>query len=194
VQRRSSAILIPLSLALFLAMGTLWMLSFFWYASVTNVPPFNHPSANRSYSVYLHAGMIEFTTWTVRWKNSRPKAQSSWQLTAWHAKFVLRDLQSEFLMGLPKFRWRAGTMPLRKGFLAEEHLWISYAYPTLLFALAPLAWLRRFARQRAAKRAGHCQGCGYDLRASPQRCPECGAIPASQVAAIASRIHPHPTG
>ena len=47
-------------------------------------------------------------------------------------------------------------------------------FPAILFALLPAA--RLYRRVRPHHTSGHCLACGYDLRATSGRCPECGGV------------------
>jgi hypothetical protein len=79
----------------------------------------------------------------------------------------------------------------RIGFGTEESLsgprcWYALWCPTWFIAVltgsaaSSLGMISMRLRRRSARvLAGLCSRCGYDLRATPDRCPECGAIPTS---------------
>src|SRR5688572_20843842 len=67
------------------------------------------------------------------------------------------------------FAYYVGPTPASPRHLTV-HLWL----PTLLFAVAPTLVLVRWVRRRGAN--GLCPVCDYDLRATPDRCPECGTV------------------
>ena len=61
------------------------------------------------------------------------------------------------------------------------YLGMNWAVPFVIFAAPPALAAVSFVRRRRRRKAGMCRECGYDLRASSDRCPECGTaiVPAS---------------
>jgi hypothetical protein len=53
---------------------------------------------------------------------------------------------------------------------------------TVLFGAMPAITLYRFVRGRRRRDEGLCRVCGYDLRATSDRCPECGTPLTTQTA------------
>jgi len=65
---------------------------------------------------------------------------------------------------------------------------ISVHYWAIVCALAliPGLWIVRRLRRRKRMAANTCPVCGYDMRATPQRCPECGTAGRAQALPPAS--------
>jgi hypothetical protein len=99
------------------------------------------------------------TTWTSRpgrYINLGPAAKVDW-----------RFHQFMSLSGTTK------GVPQRFSQLMAPHWSLA-----LLFGMLPAVWAVVWLRRRRRFGAGRCSACGYDLRATPERCPECGTVSA----------------
>jgi hypothetical protein len=76
--------------------------------------------------------------------------------------------------GFPRFFVRRERHPTVHGYADETRLMVPFWAVVLPLLVVPVVsgWGVVRRRQRAA--CGCCGKCGYDLRASPERCPECG--------------------
>jgi len=73
------------------------------------------------------------------------------------------------------FGWRESRFPDYRNYIVWVPHWFLVATCALV---AALSWRWGRSRQRASLRCqGRCVSCGYDLRMTPDRCPECGAMP-----------------
>jgi hypothetical protein len=61
---------------------------------------------------------------------------------------------------------------------------IPYWFLTVFFGAYPIGRICLSLRRRQRFNLGKCEACGYDLRATPGRCPECGTAPSRPAISI----------
>jgi hypothetical protein len=84
----------------------------------------------------------------------------------------------------PTNRWERLGFDLDDETYSDNDGWariyiVGFPYWLILIVTAALpAWMVLLANgKHRKKKSGRCPACGYDLRATPNRCPECGAVP-----------------
>jgi len=81
-------------------------------------------------------------------------------------------------------KWGVITSP-DDGFIYGYVKTLSFRMGWLLLFSSPLVFgsliVASRRRQKLQKESGICAKCGFDLRATPHRCPECGTIPSKDV-------------
>jgi hypothetical protein len=97
------------------------------------------------------------------------------QLTYWRVGMICLAAEGKMDASLCN---RMGFLALvgRRSLILMFPHWAALAITMLL----PLFWGRRILRRRLLETGRLCV-CGYDLRATPDRCPECGKIPETAV-------------
>jgi tRNA(Ile2) C34 agmatinyltransferase TiaS len=171
VRRRLLNLLTALSLLLCMAVVALWVRSY-WYGEYFAV---QDSSAGTAWGAFSGRFMIERTRAIAPY--SYPPITG-----VEHHRIVPMDLDTVAPPAMASdrggygFRFMAVRKPEETRSILVFPCWVVAATASLL----PIRWVvgfRRRSRRQHRERSGLCPRCGYDLRATPGRCPECGASP-----------------
>jgi hypothetical protein len=153
-----------LSLLLALAVAAAWASSYLRSDYVSYRLASNHTWVFVDSSRGRAAFGTEQLEYSTRWEKSRWAHKPLSQLDHLGREHAF--------MGI---RWIQLFVPDNWGY-RKNSTSIPHAYFLLLFVALPAIRIYRSIRRRLVL-AGHCRVCGYDLRATHDRCPECGTVP-----------------
>jgi hypothetical protein len=174
MRRRLLALTAILSALLFVAICLMWLRSNFVRDYAWVWLPWQSDAGMKRYlklDADSGAGLLELSwkTWTAA---NRQELQKRNELTG--QRFYHRTFHNEPLHDARFFGHYTGP--------THTSIWFPYLSAALLTAFLPALWLIAHLRRRGRVKSGHCPTCGYDLRATPGRCPECGGISDQNVA------------
>ena len=124
------------------------------FVSVNDVPHPEKRQSRWSYRQYNHSHYPQDYVW------SSYVEESDWHWQ--HLGFIVTANHQN------------GKMP-EAGF----SITVPYLFIFVLTVATPVILIASFFRRRLKIMKGQCSICGYDLRATPDRCPECGTIPSA---------------
>jgi hypothetical protein len=166
VSHRLFTILSALSLLLFVSVVVLWVRSYSWwdevfYRQTAHLVYLQSVNGRMVVSVHELAGgeALPEHGWsgrTNRHSLAGYRSASNWSAVRW-----IPNARTE--NGVKYWDWVLSS---------------PYTYPATAALVLPVLWLAIRVRQARRGRVGHCPSCGYDLRATPDLCPECGTVPA----------------
>jgi hypothetical protein len=190
-----------LSLLLFAAACVLWVRSHWVYdrALWTHYRREAGGGASAdSFELYSYEGWLWVTTgWgrlgrpgNIYWDDYYRQADA----TGGHRRFELSHQRPEHIQmlfavnlapaaatsGRGPARWQSWgqtdpAIPIAQhNFRIGVPFWLMAVLLAILPAWAAVGHIVRWLRRRARLGRGQCTACGYDLRATPERCPECG--------------------
>jgi hypothetical protein len=187
LQRASSIVLA------FFLLNALWSIIGSWSISFGGVSYSYFDDASRQSGVYScrgdlvialrHSSFIGAGLRPPDWQTRKPTRQEfPWSISAdmtispkmfsWHRGNGIIDDRPRMIFPGVLVNWQNQSM---RGEWHNRGIAVHWVLMSALAAVAPAFAL---IRHRRRVRDGHCDVCGYDLRATPERCPECGTVPA----------------
>jgi hypothetical protein len=191
IRRRLFTAVSVLSLLLFVAALALWVRSYIRYDGVfytrrtTESPPsatlFRGDENLHHRCVQSVVGELCVTTY-IKIPIGSERQDVGWEFFTHQARGnstlrqSVRDLARWTNRGYGSFAG-FGFLSYDAELLTIRGIAVPHWFLALLFAILPALHFRAAIRSRRRDRTRLCRTCGYDLRATPDRCPECGTSP-----------------